>query len=192
MRWFRYNGYVKKLANNKFIFAGGPGAGKTTVLDALKARGFYCAPDVARAIIKARVDSGLSPRPEPLDFATSIFDRDVANYQAAPSSKICFFDRSVVDALGMLHLCNSFSEGELGLNLRRYPYNRVVFLFPPWEEIYQTDDERDQTFAESVRVFESVKSWYSRCEYRVQEVPLGTLNQRVTFIENFVATAQTL
>ena len=119
-------------AKSRFIFTGGPGAGKTAVLDALKARGFYCVPDVARAIIKARLDSGLSPRPEPRMFANSIFNADVANYQSAPSSGVCFFDRGVVDALCMLHLCNALSDDEIDLNLCRYPYNSVVYPFPPW------------------------------------------------------------
>ena len=130
---------MKKAANNRFIFAGGPGAGKTTVLDAMKARGFYCVPDAARAIIRARLDSGLSPRPEAVEFAKSIFNADVKNYEAAPSSGVCFFDRGVVDALCMLHLSNAMSEHEIDLNLRRFAYNRVVFVFPPWEEIYRTD-----------------------------------------------------
>ena len=178
---------MEKSANNRFIFAGGPGAGKTTVLDALKTRGFYCVPDAARAIIKARVDSGLSPRPEPVEFANGIFTTDVANYQAVPSSQVCFFDRGVVDALGMLRQCKAMSEDEIDLKLRRYPYNRAVFLFPAWEEIYQTDAERDQTFSESLRVFESVKSWYSRCGYQLEEVPIGPVDERVAFIENSVA-----
>ena len=177
---------MEKSANNRFVFAGGPGAGKTTVLDALKIRGFYCVPDVARAIIKARLDAGLSPRPERIEFVNGIFNTDVANYKAAPPSGVCFFDRGVVDALGMLRQRNALSEDEIDLNLRRYPYNRVVFLFPPWEEIYQTDGERDQTFMESVRVFESVKSWYSHCGYQIQEVPFGTLNERFDFIESSV------
>ena len=92
----------------------------------------------------------------------------------------------------MLRQCNALSEDEIDLNLRRYPYNEIVFLFPPWEEIYQTDDERDQTCAESVRVFGSVKSWYSRCGYKNQEVPFGTLDERVAFIENSVAMASNL
>jgi predicted ATPase len=182
---------MQNSENNRFVCAGGPGAGKTTVVDALRRRGFYCLPDVARAIIKTRLSSGLSARPEPAEFARAIFDGDVSNYRAAPAHGTCFFDRGVVDALGGLLQCGAMSHDDIGFNLRRYPYNRVVFLFPPWQEIYQTDSERDQTYAESVRVFRSVKSWYSRCGYQTEDVPIGTLAERVAFIEHAVANAST-
>jgi len=174
---------------DRFVFAGGPGAGKTTVLDALRGRGFVCLPDVARAIIKARLSNGLSPRPPEAEFARAVFDGDVANYEGAPSQGICFFDRGVVDSLGSLCQCRAMSQDDVDANLRRYPYNELVLVFPPWEEIYQTDSERDQTFPESVRVFESVKSWYGRCGYKIHEVPLGNLEDRVEYIEHAVTNA---
>lgn len=173
--------------DNRFVLAGGPGAGKTTVLDALMQHGFYCLPDVARAVIRRRLDSGLSARPEPAEFARAIFAGDVENYRSAPKNRVCFFDRGVVDALGMLRHCGELSDDQLNLNLRHYPYHKVAFIFPPWKEIYRMDSERDQTFEESVQVHQSVKTWYSRCGYEVLEVPIGTPAERVEFIENTVA-----
>ncbi len=178
-----------EYSRNRFVLAGGPGAGKTTVLDALRDRGFVCLPDVARAIIRTRLRKGLSARPESAAFARAIFDGDVANYRAAPPRRVCFFDRGVVDALGMLGQCRAMSRADIDVNLRRYPYQETVFLFPPWEEIYRTDDERDQTFEESVRVFEAVRSWYRHCGYRVREVPFGAVEHRVEFVERAVTAA---
>jgi predicted ATPase len=40
------------MANLRFIITGGPGAGKTTTLEALAERGYYYVPEVARAIIR--------------------------------------------------------------------------------------------------------------------------------------------
>lgn len=176
-------------SQQRFVFAGGPGAGKTTVLDALADQGAICLPDVARAIIKARLTEGRSARPEPAEFARAIFDGDVANYEAAPTHRVCFFDRSVVDALGMLLQCGAMRQPDIDTTLRIYRYNPMVFLFPPWEEIYRTDSERDQTFAESVRVFDSVRAWYGRCGYRTEVVPPGTPADRVEFIERVVRIA---
>jgi len=63
-----------------------------------------------------------------------------------------------------------------------FPYNPVVFLLPPWEDIYGTDSERDQTFEESIEVFEGMKSWYSQWGYKTLEVPRGTIDERGSFI----------
>ena len=63
-----------------------------------------------------------------------------------------FFDRGVVDALGMVNQIRPLSAAELQARLTSYPYFRTAFCFPPWEEIYRTDAERDHTFAHAVAV----------------------------------------
>ena len=167
---------------------GGPGAGKTTLLDALRANGYQCVPDAARALIKSRLAAGLSPRPEPTEFANNILNADIAGYRnTAVAGAAVFFDRGVVDALGMLYREGTVSEAQIEAHLSRYPFNRTVFLLPPWEEIYTTDSERDQTFAESVAVFESVRSWYGQCGYEPVRVPIGSVAERVRFIETSVS-----
>ncbi len=173
--------------NNRFVLTGGPGAGKTTAIKELGARGYRCVPEVARAIIKARIEAGQGPRPDPKDFAGMIFDSDVRNYGGSSSTELTFFDRGAVDSLGMLEASGALSPSETEENLQRYTYNTTVFLLPPWEAIYRTDGERDQTFAEAVQVSESVISWYSRCGYELQDVPIGTVAERVDFILNAVA-----
>ena len=168
--------------NLRFVFAGGPGAGKTAVLDVLKARGFHCAPDNARAVIRARLDAGLPPRPAPRAFAEAVLDADIECYAAAAAGEVWFFERGVVDALGSLKGAAGIADAELERLLARYPYARV-FLFPPWPEIYRTDDERDQTFTEAVRVFALTRAWYERCGYSTCEVPLLPVAERADFVE---------
>ncbi|MFC4238375.1 AAA family ATPase [Marinobacter oulmenensis] len=58
----------------------------------------------------------------------------------------------------------------------------VVFPLPPWKDIYETDSERDQTFAESVEVFEGMKGWYSQWGYKTLEVPRCNIDARIAFI----------
>ena len=181
---------VNELKNNKYIFTGGPGAGKTTVLDTLKLRGFRSIIDVAREIIKTRLASGVNPRPEPSQFARDIFDSEVANYLSVPPDEVCIFDRSIVDALGMLHSCQLVSMNEVNSYLLQYPYNTKVFFFPPWENIYCTDSERDQSWTESVVDSDYVKTWYSQCKYKLIEVPIGNIEDRVSFIGNIIGIDQ--
>ena len=75
---------------------------------------------------------------------------------------------------------------------RSFPYNKVVLLLPPWEDIYRTDSERDQTFAESVQICEGLRQWYARWDYKTIEVPRTAIDQRVNFILQTVEYALTM
>jgi predicted ATPase len=167
---------------------GGPGAGKTTVIAALRERGYDCVPESARAIIQERIRQGLGPRPPAREFAEQILRRDLEQYgRMANAAGPVFLDRCALDALGMLDQLGLDSAIELGRLLEKYVYFRTAFSFPPWEEIYTTDAERDQTFADAVAVHDDVTSWYRRCGYDLVEVPRGTVRERCDFILQRVA-----
>lgn len=168
----------------RVVFCGGPGAGKTTVLQALQRQGHPVAQDSARAVIQARMG-----RPPPLEFAQCILERDIAQYRSHLAAGPVFFERGVVDALGMLHEAASLPASELQDLLRTYPYHRQVFLFPPWEEIYTRDAERDQTYPQAVRVCQHTADWYLRCGYDVVEVPKTTVQDRCAFVLRTLRTA---
>ena len=63
-----------------------------------------------------------------------------------------FFDRGLIDTLGMLHEASPLPSIELKTMLASYPFHATVFVLPPWEVIYANDAERDQSFAEAVDV----------------------------------------
>jgi predicted ATPase len=171
------------MSAQRVVLSGGPGGGKTTVLHALQLRGYAVATDSPRNIIQARKSSSLSPRPAPLEFAQAILREDIRQYGEQPSqSGLIFFERGVIDALGMLHELGTLPENELQGLLSEYPYHRQVFLFPPWEAIYVNDSERDQTFVEAVRVCRKASEWYQRCGYGVVEVPKVGVAERCVYV----------
>ena len=170
------------MMNQLFAVSGAPGAGKTTVLDALAERGYVVVAESARAIIKERRAQGLSPRPEPLAFAKEILARDIDKYESADPNQITFFDRSLVDALGMLKAAGGLSEVELETHLQSYPHNPKAFVFDAWQAIYVQDAERDQSFVEAQAVAASVSRWYSMCGFEVIDVPFVAVDERVAFI----------
>src|SRR5262249_17177050 len=115
------------------VITGGPGVGKTTLLAELNARGYATVADSAPAIISERRAQGLSPRPELIAFAREILRRDTEQHRAHRSgSAWVFFDRGVVEALGMLHEAAPLAESELEAALRAYPFHSSVFILPPW------------------------------------------------------------
>jgi predicted ATPase len=172
----------------RVVITGGPGAGKTALLEALETRGYAVASEVAREIIAERRAMGLAPRPAPAEFARMIVERDIERYGSAPlGASVVFYDRSVIDSLGMLAQQNSLSESEKANLLSRYSYHPTAFILPPWPEIYRTDDERDQSFHEAVSVFRFLRGWYAECGYNLIEVPTGTVDQRCEFVKQALA-----
>ncbi|CEP37216.1 MULTISPECIES: AAA family ATPase [unclassified Halomonas] len=169
--------------NHLFVLTGGPGGGKTALLDALAERGYRVVPESARSIIKERLAAELSPRPDPVAFAQDILKSDIEKYRSvAVGEQATFFDRGVLDALYMLNAESALSRADIANYVQMILYNPVVFLLPPWEDIYAIDSERDQTFEESLEVFEGMKSWYSQWGYKTLEVPRDTVEERATFI----------
>ena len=171
------------MTNLRFIMTGGPGAGKTTILQALAERGYRYVAESARAIIRERLAHGLRPRPPLAQFGHEILQRDITRYrETRVTDHPVFFDRGIVDALRMLDHQQALAPGEVEAYVRSFPYHKVVLLMPPWEAIYRTDSERDQTFAEAVQVCEGLRTWYARWGYETMEVPRTAIDQRVNFI----------
>ncbi|HSQ61108.1 MAG TPA: AAA family ATPase [Acidobacteriota bacterium] len=171
--------------SHRVVVTGGPGAGKTALLTALEARGYPYVPETARAVIQERLRRGLSPRPAPEEFAREILRVDLERYRdAPPDGGWCFFDRGILDALGMLDQLGLLTAAETDEYVRRYPYVPTVFMLPPWREIYRMDEERDQTFEESVRVHDELTRWYLRCGYALAEVPRASVADRCGFVLN--------
>lgn len=171
------------MALRRVVLIGSPGGGKTTVLAALQRRGHVAGTDTARSIIQGRKREGLSPRPEPRAFAEAIFRLEAQQHAGLTSpTGLVFFERGVVDALGMLHALGELPDHRLLALLAAYPYHRQVFLFSAWAAIYVTDDERDQSLAEAAAVAEAADAWYRRCGYEVVEVPNASVADRCDFI----------
>jgi predicted ATPase len=172
------------------ILTGGPGAGKTTLLAELAAMGYDTVDESARAVIAERLARGASPRPDALAFAQEILRRDIEKYLNQPrTARWVFFDRALIDALGMLHEASSLSSVELETLLASYPFHPMAFVLPPWEAIYANDSERDQSFADAVDVHARVVHWYRSCAYVLHEVPRLPVTQRAEYVLRTLAAS---
>ena len=175
--------------NNLIVFTGGPGSGKTSVIDALKNQGYRCAPEVGRKVIQQQVEQQGSALPwsDKVAFRDEMVREELANYQAFElSEKLVFFDRSIVDSYGYSVL-ESLSITESLLNkCEELEYNSKVFIFPPWEAIFVNDQERKQDFEEAVATYEKMVEAYTRFGYQLVEVPKSSVEERVEFILNSI------
>ena len=167
----------------RVVVTGGPGVGKTTLLAELRAKGCATVDESARAIIAERRARGQSPRPAPIAFAREILRRDTEKYHVHQGeSGWVFFDRGLIEALGMLHEIDPVPAPELEAALQAHPFHPSVFILPPWRDIYTTDTERDHSFAWVEHVHGQLVQWYRECGYVLHEVPRLPVAARADFV----------
>lgn len=170
---------------NLFVISGGPGAGKTTVLRELETLGFRTEREVARQVIREQVQAGGTGLPwmDRRKYTELMLQRSVESYLghiSAPAPVFC--DRGIPDTLCYARLIALSELEPIEAACRRYRYASMVFLAPPWREIYTTDAERKQDFAEAEKTFELMMDVYRELAYEVVELPRLPPKPRAQFI----------
>ncbi|BCH24196.1 hypothetical protein MesoLjLc_38590 [Mesorhizobium sp. L-8-10] len=171
--------------NRFFVLTGGPGSGKSTSLAGLVAAGHSGSVEAGRGVIQdqATIDGPALPWNDPALFSELMLSWEMRSYHMAEAGPgITFFDRGIPDIIGYLRLCGLPVPAHVARAAETFRYNRKVFVFPPWPEIFVQDRERKQTLDEAERTFHAVAGAYAACGYELVEVPRLSVEERVRFI----------
>lgn len=167
---------------NFFVLTGGPGVGKTTLLRHLAVLGEIVVEENARAVIRDEAAAGGTGVPwlDNRRFCDLTTARDVADFdRLAEETGRIFFDRGIMDMWGANGAPPSPALVEA---VRTRRYNARVFVLPPWREIYATDGERKQDWAEAEATFAKVMTAMVELGYEPVVVPKGGVEDRTAFV----------
>jgi predicted ATPase len=171
----------------KIVLIGGPGTGKTTIINELVKRNFYCMPEVSRAVILKAKKKGIEQLflTEPLLFSKMLLEGREAQYNTAETLKeeIIFFDRGIPDVHAYMNYFDTEYPNYFMEKSAAYKYTKI-FHFSPWKEIHITDNERYESFEESVKIDAFLIEAYSELGYMLVNVPFGSVKERTNFIVN--------
>ncbi|ELY3608488.1 AAA family ATPase [Cronobacter sakazakii] len=169
----------------RIIITGGPGSGKSTVIDELNKRGYWCSTEAGRAVIQdqVRIGGGALPWADQTAFAELMLCWEIRSWHEVEElTEPCFYDRGVPDVAGYLYLSELPTPKHLKSAIAEFRYNRTVFIAPPWREIYVQDAERKQSFEDAVLTYHSMVETYQRYGYKLLELPCLPIEERADFI----------
>lgn len=170
---------------SRIVLTGGPGAGKTSVIEILSKKGFNIIPEPARTLI----DFYKLNSPELLPaiskenrnkFQSAIEEKTINDYI---NNQNGFFDRSILDEIGYRTRYNIEISNNLNIAAKKYRYDQV-FIFPFWEEIYKNDDVRHESSEEAKIICKFLHTTYVNYGYSPIIVPKMDVKSRVEFILN--------
>ena len=180
--------------NNFHIITGGPGAGKSTLIDALAGLGYSTVRESGRAIIRHQLAIGgnaLHTGDRAL-FLELMIERTMADYEAASGETgPVFFDRGLPEFAGYCRLTGVALTAHVQNAAEVFRYNPRIFVAPPWREIYVNDAERKQDFAEAVATCDACAAACVEAGYEVVELPKASVAERVAFVLDQVAAVRT-
>ena len=57
-----------------------------------------------------------------------------------------------------------------------------IFILPPWEDIYESDNERYENFEQAQLIHNHLVETYETYGYQLIEVPKDTVEKRIEYI----------
>jgi predicted ATPase len=178
------------MADHLHVITGGPGSGKTTLIDALASEGVRHMPEAGRAIIQDQVDIGGTALPwsDREAFATLMLAWEMRSYREAVNAPgPIVFDRGIPDVIGYLRLCGLPVPASVLRAAERRRYANRVFIAPPWPAIFKQDTERKQTLAEAEATYHAMVEAYSSLGYELVMLPLASVAERARFVGEQIA-----
>lgn len=172
-------------AEHMFVVTGGPGSGKSSLIDAMNRRGYRTMPEAGRAIIQdqVRIGGAALPWADRTLFAELMLGWELRSYhEALENGAPVLMDRGIPDVVGYLTLSGLSVPAHVEEAAQIHPYNKQVFLAPYWDAIFIQDAERKQDPREAEATGNVMAETYTRLGYRIVELPLVSIERRADFM----------
>ena len=173
------------MSKEIIVIIGGPGTGKSTIIDGLIKQDFCCYPEISRQVTLEAKKQGIEQLflENPLLFSELLLEGRKIQFKNALDEvhNIVFIDRGIPDVLAYMHYIGDSYPIHFDLACRENLYTKI-FILPPWEEIYQSDEARYENFEQAKLIHNHLVETYKNYGYEPIEVPKETLANRILFI----------
>ncbi|WP_040253614.1 AAA family ATPase [Psychroserpens mesophilus] len=173
------------MNTRKIVITGGPGTGKSSVINELIKRNYTCFEEISRQVtLDARKD-GIEQLflTKPLLFSELLLEARTKQFIEATSLKknLVFLDRGLPDVIAYMEYANSEYPDHFTETCKTYQYDNV-FVLAPWQEIFVSDSERYENFDQAVQIHDALLNTYEQFGYKLIDVPFDSIEKRTDFI----------
>ena len=176
------------VKNNDVIISGCSGGGKSTLLSELASRGYSVILEPGRQIVKEQtaINGDALPWTNLKKFLDLALSRYLFQFNSQKDQQqLLFFDRGIIDSVQL-----NTSQPEYFRNAaKNFRYNRLVFLVPPWQEIFTSDKERKHSFESAKNEFDELLIKYKNFGYETILIPKVSVKERADFILEKLGTS---
>lgn len=168
--------------NNWYVITGGPSTGKTSLVEALQARGYAAVPESARHYIETERIRGKTVeevRANQLEFQHQVTRLQVARERALDPAVPTFLDRGVPDQLAYYRYLGMPEDEVIRTAVAGAAYKKIFILdrLPVAYDGVRTEDTRAQA-----AIHETITAVYESLPFPIVHVPVLPLEQRVDFV----------
>ena len=176
---------MKKI--KRILLIGGPGSGKTSIIKSIENVGYQVHHEISRLVTKRAQEKGIEQLflKDPMAFSNELLKGRIDQYKEATTG-VHFYDRGIPDVPAYHKFTGDEIPESYEQASNQYRYDSVFFL-PPWEEIYESDNERYESFDQAVTIGSILLKYYKDLDYDVHEVPRASVEERLEFILNAAA-----
>jgi predicted ATPase len=167
------------------VIIGGPGTGKSSIINGLVAKGYCCYPEISREVTLEAQKRGIEQLflEDPLLFSQMLLDGRIKQFNNAQNEphQWVFIDRGIPDVVAYLDYIGDDYPNHFVDACNENVYTKI-FILPPWEEIYQSDSERYENFDQAKTIYKHLTQTYINYGYDLIEVPKDSVDNRILFI----------
>lgn len=167
------------------VIIGGPGSGKTSIIDFLIENDYCCYPEISRQVTLDAQKRGIDQLflDQPLLFSQLLLEGRVAQFESAKKAAfdVVFIDRGIPDVLAYMDFIGDKFPDDFSKACEENRYD-TIFLLPPWQEIYVSDEARYENFEQAKIIHKHLIETYQKFGYQMIEVPKDSVKNRVDFI----------
>ncbi len=176
---------VETSADLLVVISGCSGGGKSTLLAELARRGHAVYEEAGRQVVKEQLHIGGNGLAwsDAGKFDELTISRTMHNMiSAARTGRVAFFDRGIVDQVAGCDEAGLALPDYLRAAAGLFRCHRLVFLAPPWPEIFRNDEERRHSFEDAAASYAPLRAAYEALGYETVELPKVSPRERAAFV----------